>query len=184
MRNLFTVCAKLGGLFQIYRGLTVVLPTALFFSTMGNSQAPNMIVYVQVIGSAAISGLLTFGMAWLLLCRTQWLADILKIPEGDVSGALEENVILRTGVKLIGVYIAVQAIPVVFRISLQWLSSAAASNEFVTSASSTMFLAGDVGGIWSGMLTALLQLGLGVFMLSYTGTVLGLVTKHDNSPGG
>ncbi len=121
MRKLFIAAAKVFGLLQVYAGLayvTGIIPFVAMFTEAGSSSD-------TVVTSTGFSGvslpftiigllatlILTFGVAWLLLFRTTWLADKLKLPETEETGTLAKDSILLIGVTLIGVYITVNAAP-------------------------------------------------------------------------
>lgn len=63
--------------------------------------------FVVFVCGDMLSIALSLGMAWLLLARTEWLADKLKIrDEGGVEG-VEKYPLMLIGVKLIGLYVAI-----------------------------------------------------------------------------
>ncbi len=108
MRNLFLVLAKLAGLFQIYRVCVVAIHTGLMIATTPQRDAlPATLESHLLLGLVGVG--LPFFMAWLLLTRTEWLANKLKIGKEGLSEELKDDVVLRTGTKLIGLYAAVTA---------------------------------------------------------------------------
>jgi len=121
MRKLFIVVAKVFGLLQVYYGLAYVTSIIPFFAMFART-ASNTGVEVT---STSFSGeslpftlvgllatlVLTFGVAWLLLFRTTWIADKLGIPEEQAEVVLANDSILLIGIILIGVYITAKAAP-------------------------------------------------------------------------
>ena len=121
----------------------------------------------------AVSGLigivlyfcLSLGMAWMLLARTDWIADKLKIQDEGESGILKDDVILRTGAKLIGLYVTVHAIPGFARAILD----------------SRIFVSWHVGiHFWTKIIPAAIQLGLGLFFTFKSSKVLDLITEKKD----
>jgi hypothetical protein len=161
MRRLFLVLAKLAGLVLVYLALVNVIQIGFTIHVMTGPAAPP--------GGQAISGALgiflcfclSLAMAWLLLARTEWLADRLRIREDAATGIPGDDVILRTGIALIGVYVTVNAIPAFARAILD----------------SGIFLALHEGGrFWSRLLPAAVQLGLGLFCAFRSRRVLDWIT--------
>ncbi len=122
MRPLFIVVCKVIGLMQIYTGLTYIfgiLPLLRMLTTQAESPdaetAMSTVFYGEQITLSAISlgamAMLTFGMAWLLLVKSDWFADNLKISTTDAVPLLQVETLLYAGTKLIGLYIIVQGIP-------------------------------------------------------------------------
>jgi len=54
---------------------------------------------------------LSGGMTWVLLRRTQWLADKLDIPNDELPGEINKDVMLFCGTILLGIYVTVQSAP-------------------------------------------------------------------------
>jgi len=121
MRKIFIAMAKVFGLLQVYYGLayaTSIIPIVTMFArTTSNSGVE--VTATSFSGESlpyTLIGLLatlvlTLGVAWLLLFRTTWLADKLKIPEEQEVGGLANDSILLIGITLIGVYITAKTAP-------------------------------------------------------------------------
>jgi hypothetical protein len=106
---------------------------------------------------------LSLGMAWLLLARTEWLADKLKIQDEARIENLDKHPILLVGVKLIGVYVAVRAIPSLARAMLD----------------ARHIWEGQVGlQLWNKIIPAALQLGLGLFLALRSEKVVDIITNR------
>ncbi len=128
MRSLFIVVSKVYGLMQAYTGVTyifMVLPMLRMLSRSSDSSDAETImstafhgeqITLSVISLGAMV-ILTFGIAWLLLFRTEWLADRLKIQTSDAPPSPSLETLLHAGTKLIGLYVVVQGIPLL----AQWL---------------------------------------------------------------
>ena len=119
MRSLFIVVSKIYGLMQAYAGLTYIFTVIPMFSMLGadddsvvSTAFHGEQITLSVISLGAMASL-TFGIAWLLLFRTEWLADKLKIPKSESSSSPSPSVeiLLYSGTKLIGLYVVVQGIP-------------------------------------------------------------------------
>lgn len=109
MRNHFVVFTKLIGLLMISWVLNSigVIHRAMgnFMSTpVGSSWNPPTGLLISL---TLISVLLLFMVVWILVRRTEWLADKLGITSnGDLEPSREQtSVILHVGVRLLGIYI-------------------------------------------------------------------------------
>jgi hypothetical protein len=167
MRRLFLVLAKLVGLLQLYWALAGFIQIGPIFTML---HAPSGPIQVEQILTNLIGIVLYFalslGMAWLLLARTEWLADRLKVQdEGGVDG-LDKHPMLLVGVKLIGVYVTVLAIPSLARALLN----------------SWQILAGQIGlRVWHGIIPSALQLGIGLFLALKSDKVVEIITKKEET---
>ena len=169
MRRIFIVLAKLIGLLQIYWGLTYVATITLLFgqiSRMDASEAGQF--FIQLVG-ILVYGFLAFGMAWLLLARTEWLADRLGIQADEHPIVLSEDIALQAGMKLVGVYFFVRAVPAVVRSILQASSSGLWGRHSVS--------------IWTTMVPNVLQVVLALLLLIRTPYVLRLVVRGEATSG-
>lgn len=121
MRALFVAVSKVCGLVQVYSGLVYITAMLPILHMLGQSKAKgaDVITYTTFYGenivltavSMAAMLVLTFGVAWLLLFRTVWLADKLRIPATNGGTSLPVEQIIRIGTKLIGLYVIVQGLP-------------------------------------------------------------------------
>jgi hypothetical protein len=169
MRKIFIVLAKLIGLLQIYWGLAYAAAITLVFgqiSPMAASAGGQF--FIQLVG-ILVSGFLAFGMAWLLLARTEWLADRLGIEADEHPVVLSEVVVLKTGMKLLGAYFLTRAVPAVVRSTLQ--------------ASSVGLWGGHSLSIWTTMVPSVLQVVLALLLLIRTSYVLRLVARGEVTSG-
>lgn len=115
MRNLFIVLAKLAGLFQLYFVMLQFLQFAMLMLAINDGQVE------WGYGGRTLAGLafyiaVTATVTWLLLVKTTWLAKVLRIPEDESFGSLDSSLWLSVGVKLIGVYVTVYALPAFVRV--------------------------------------------------------------------
>ena len=167
MRRLFIVLAKIIGLLQVYWGLTYFFSIVIFIRGMGRMTSNGAGNYSSQIIGIILYAVLSFGMAWLLLFKAEWLADKLKIKSDDELPAVSHDVLLNAGVKLIGLYILAGAIP---------------------SLSRAIFEA-DTCGLWGGSSTVLLiqvipaiiKVLLGFLFAIRTEFVLNLVSKGERA---
>ena len=165
MKRLFLVLAKLVGLFQVYWALVNFMQIGFTLSMIGRSESTHFGQIVASLAGIVTYFVLSLGMAWLLLARTEWLADKLKIQdEAEIEG-LDKRHILLVGVKLIGVYVTVYAIPSLAR-------------ELLVS---QRLWEGQIGlQVWSKIIPAALQLGLGLYLALKSETVVEIMTKKKN----
>jgi hypothetical protein len=159
MRNLFVVVAKLFGLVQVYSALTS-LGIAVGFATQVAGAEPTHIGQQVIINVTIISfySILSFGLAWLLLCRTEWLADRLAIQCDGTRVEMTGADILHVGTKLIGIFVIVRALPDLVRVLIE----------------SRIWTQGEVLGLytWSKVVSSVLEVTLGLVLVLKTRTIL------------
>lgn len=167
MRTIFIAVAKVFGLLQVYYGIayaTSILPLMRVFgskevTTTGFSGGHYAYTLVGVI----CTFILTFGTAWLLLCRTTWIADKLRIPDEPECGSISTDTIILTGTVLLGIYTVLQAAPTLV---------------------SRSFYPGDYGQWFiSSICGAAFKLALGLFLTIRPRTVMNLLAKGEKIHG-
>jgi len=165
MRRLFLVLAKLVGLLQAYWALVNFMQIGFTLSMVGRSESTHFGQMVVSLVGIGMYFVLSLGMAWLLLARTEWLADKLKVQdEAEIEG-LDKHPVLLVGVKLIGVYVAVHAIPSLARSLLD----------------ARHLWEGQSGlHLWNKIIPAALQLGLGLFLALKSEKVVQLMARREN----
>ncbi|PIV17840.1 MAG: hypothetical protein COZ15_05775 [Elusimicrobia bacterium CG_4_10_14_3_um_filter_49_12_50_7] len=110
MRKLFIVIARLIGLQQL---CAVILLVPLTFSQVliaghfSDAMKDSLHLVVVLLGSPVLS----LVMCWLLIIKTEWLADKFNINENDNLPFFDNDGVLKIGSKLMGIYIAILAIP-------------------------------------------------------------------------
>ena len=170
MRRLFLVLAKLVGLMQAFQAFMVLIQvgsmvnTALGFSA-GRASDPSLYGYIMGL---FVSFPLSLGLAWLLLFRTEQVADFLRVGPDEPVPAFRRDVLLNAGVKLIGLYVAAEAIPSLAR----WLFEA----RYFTQRRPNFPLT------WTGILQPALALVVGVVLIAKTRQIVGLITRDDWTP--
>ena len=171
MRRIFIVLAKLSGLLQIYWGLTHLSSLTLFIGQMArmeSSEFGHRAIQIQMGGIIGFA-LLAFGMAWVLLARTEWLADKLKIHSDDQLPAMSDDTVLRAGIKVVGVYILASAIPGLVKA--------------ISEASAYGLWEGRLTAIWTKIIPSVLRVALALFLAIRTERVLSLLTKGEKAQG-
>jgi hypothetical protein len=152
MRNLFIVLAKVVGLLQI--------PILIGY-------LDQMILYFFVSTNYAVSVInccFHAAFTWLLLFRSTWIADRLRIQDGEMPTPPAHS-LLNIGLKLMGIYILVHAIP-----------------EFVWYLMMPFYQDPQiVTQIWIRIVPILLKIGLGLFLVFKTNRVIELITR-DSKP--
>lgn len=169
MRRLFVVFAKLLGLLQIYWALLTFVQIGFVFTMFdhsGSNQSGQILA--SLIGTFLYFAM-ALGMAWLLLVRTEWLANKLKIQADDQLPTLSDDTILHAGIKVVGIYILVNAIPILMQ---------------------TVFLATtqDMRGYsfspaWTNVISSVLQVILALPLIIRTHDVIRLIAKGENTQG-
>lgn len=167
MRRLFLVLAKLVGLLQVYWAFVNFMQIGFAISMMIRSEPTEVGQVLSGLIGVVLYFSLSLGMAWLLLARTDWIADKLKIRDEGESAVPPDDVILRTGVKLIGLYVTVYAIPGFAKAILE----------------SRLFIAWQVGiHFWTKILPAAIQLAIGLFFTFKSSKVLEWITRDKEMP--
>jgi len=191
MRTLFIAISKVIGLLQVYTGLTyifTILPlmrmldhhsssenNALFMRTAYGSS------FALTVTSIAAMLVLTFGVAWLLLFRAEWLADKLKVPEQNDQPPLSGDAILGAGARLLGLFFVVQAAPELAGALAKAISHAqwAFGERDVMGGESFRQCLFD--GVWTGLLRPAIKLGLGLVLALKTETVLSWMNRKKET---
>ena len=169
MRRIFIVLAKLIGLLQIYWGLTYLSSIALFIGQMARMESSEFGQLAIQMGGILGFALLAFGMAWLLLARTEWIADKLKIKVDDQLPVLSDDVVLQAGIKVVGVYILANAIPGLVKA--------------ISEASAYGLWDGHLTTLWTKIIPSVLQVALALFLAIRTKHVLSLLAKGEKAQG-
>jgi hypothetical protein len=174
MRSLFIVVSKIYGLIQAYTGLTyifTVLPLLRMFSQqLGSPDAETSMrtvfngeqITLSVVSLAAMV-VLTFGIAWVLIFRAEWLADKLLPPATDLPTTPSLETLLSAGTKLIGLLIIVQGIPSLVQslFPLRHIMSSLGSHR------------------WSPLSAQLLRIAIGAFLVIKTRPVVSFIIGKD-----
>lgn len=167
MRRLFIVLAKLFGVYQVYAALVGFMQVCLIFiSIVGIREADRFAggasQYFPALAFALTYLLLALGMAWILLMRTDWLADKMDLKDDGIPEGGQEGALLRTGVKLIGLYVTVSALPAIVRLFL----------------GPTLFSSNPPRlDFWSQGVPLIIQLALGLFLAIWADRALDLLTQ-------
>jgi hypothetical protein len=186
MRTLFIAVCKVCGLLQVYTGLvyiTSVLPIMRMLENMFISKGGVVEMRTSCGSSLSLTATsvmallaLTFGAAWLLLFRAEWLADRLKVPENEGQSPVSGAVILDAGVRLLGLFAIIQAAPdLIGKLGITF-----SSLQQLTSARESMG-AGVVGwtlvsGIWASLVPPALKLVFGLLLALKSNSVINWIT--------
>ncbi len=169
MRRVFVVVAKVVGVVQLYHWVSYFASIWLIFSFASDSYGAGRVNrFLQVAGVLGYV-LLTLGVIWLLLLKTEWLADKLGIKEDDSLPEISTDVILRVGFQLVGLYMFLVSLPKIFGVIFQ--------------VGSYSWMGGMTKHIWSSALPAVLQVVLSLFLLIRTDMILKLIKKGEKAPG-
>ena len=178
MRPLFIVVSKICGLLQVYAGVTyliMVLPLVGMLRHAPDSAEAEMVTKTMFHGeyirlsfvSLGAMVAVTFGVAWLLVFRADWLADKLKIPDADTPTSSSVAAILYAGVKLIGLFIIVQGIPLLAQGLFQLRH---------------MMPFGSY--LWETMALPVVRILIGVLLVVKTQRIVGLIVKERSAEQG
>ena len=111
MRSIFIAVSKVFGLIQVYEALLLIVGMVsiihgLFYASFSGVADFGM-TWLFGIGSVVLSFLIYLGLAWLLIFKTEWLADKLRIPEQIGIDVPPRDQLLFIGIVLVGLYISV-----------------------------------------------------------------------------
>jgi hypothetical protein len=170
MRRLFLVLAKLVGLMQAFRAFMILIQVGSMVnrvvgSSAGRSSDPSLYGYIMGL---FVSFPLSLALAWLLLFRTEQVADFLGVAPDEPFPAFRRDVLLNAGVKLMGLYLAAQAIPSLARwiFEAHYLAQRRMPNSFYT---------------WASVLEPVLTLGVGIVLIAKTRQIVALITRDDQT---
>jgi hypothetical protein len=169
MRRLFIVLAKLIGLLQVYWGISYLISIPVVYGQMAAMDSTSGFFVVNQVGGFLCYALAAFVMAWLLLARTDWVADKLGIQEDDQLPAVSDEAILKAGVKLVGLYVLVHAVP-------SLVKSVSDGSSFAR------------GGSWiisrlSFIIPPVFRILLSLLLLVRTERVLSLIARGERTEG-
>lgn len=187
MRTLFIAAGKVFGLLQIYTGLACiasVLPLIRVFCEPSSSTATTVKTFYGssfTLTAISISSMLilTFGTAWILLFRAEWLADKLKLPEEGDDVPFGTAALLGTGVRLIGIFFVVQSAPQLLSNLCRTISSAQQLISLRNSMGSDVLGRALFEGIWSGLVAEAVKLTLALLLVFKTDSVLNLLQRKE-----
>lgn len=170
MRRIFIVLAKLIGLLQLYWGLTYLASIPVFMGQMTGIESNFGGGFLaKQVGGLLCYALISFAMAWLMLARTDWLAGRLNIQTDDQFPVVSDDVVLKAGIKIVGVYILVHAIPSLVK--------------SVADSSSLALEGGWFRAIMSNILSPLLRAVISLLLLIRTEMVLSLIARGEKADG-
>ncbi len=191
MRTLFIAVGRVFGLLQVYYGLayvTSMLP-ALSMMQRATSDATGEVTartfsgatVALTTGSMVATLVLTFGVAWLLLFRTDWLADKLRMPERGAQAPLSAEAILRVGAILLGLFVIIQAVPDLVGKLGRTISGIQQIVRLRDSMGSGVMGHALFDGIWSGLVAPALKLALGLVLVLKTDSVLNWIDRKKQT---
>jgi hypothetical protein len=167
MRPLFLVLAKLTGLLHLYWTLGGIVQMFVLFGTMGSiGPGKSASALIPSLGFAAYVAL-ALGLTWILLAKTDWLADKLGIPADAPMERPTHAVLLRVGIQLIGAFAIVQALPALARALVSLQQTGGLTSRFVH---------------WHSGVAPLVQLALGLFLAFRANTIAARLDRSSVPP--
>ena len=104
MRKYFVIGGKLLGVYLLYSSLTMLFGTISYIVISFNSQSDPFGKIAMI--SSVVSLIILLIFSFVLLFRTDWLADLVKLDEESEDFLkIKSEFILRGGIVLIGLYI-------------------------------------------------------------------------------
>ena len=166
MKQLFSVFAKLLGLFQLYTALTSAMQWVSMLTMIARSEPAPFTGMLLGAAGVLIFLAVAFAAAWILIAKTGWLADKVGIRDDAPVAGLEQVPALGVGICLIGIFVTVQSLPEVVRLVM----------------TRNMWGNGAPAFIWPQLLPAVLKLALGLFLALQPGRTAALVTREHRLP--
>ena len=166
MKKLFVVACKIIGLLQLYWAFATLLQVGFALSMTRNSveAAPQNAMWL--VGTVLYS-LLAFAVAYVMIFRTNALCRIAGLPdEPDSAKAPPQEVLLKTGILLIGLYFVLVPIPGIVKHIADALHYKQITQQF-------SWISQTVGYVC--------QMGLAVFLLRKPDKVIDLITRKKDS---
>lgn len=163
MRNLFIVLAKVVGLLQISTTISYLYVLNGYLAEVGYSEdwLAGLCRHLgSIIGTCVNMGLI-LGFVWVLLFYTNWIADRLGLPEGELD-VPEPSSFLRIGIKLLGIYVLVEAVP-----SFIWVMIE--PRAFDPDQSAAHF--------WIRIVPTVLKFGFGLILVGKTTSIMELISR-------
>lgn len=175
MRSMFIVVCKVFGLVQLYQAATYVLMAPMWLPALREYSADSYdatVVRTGLLGGytaftiVSFGGMivLTFVVAWLLICRAEWLADKVRIPASDDIGPIPAPSLVYAGTKLIGLLLVVLGISPLVEGFLNMQHAAFLSPY-----------------MWAQILPALLRVVIGLVLLLKTEAVVRFITWNERA---
>ncbi len=167
MRRLFLVFAKLFGLFQIFSVLQAVVTVFMMLSQMVLKPSVDAMAYIIVPVVVAVVEFLFF---WIMVFKTEWLADRLGLSDGEIILTVNKDVILNLGIQLVGLYVLITALP----------SLVGQLAQLIYAMQQTGVVVPRLGGIQPNMLvTPALKVVAALVLLLKTSYVVGLIVREQ-----
>ena len=191
MRTLFVALGRVYGLVQLYLGVVYVismLPMLVMMMHTSESGSGPMTLqtfsgtYLMLTkGSMIATLILTLGAAWLLIFRTEWLADKLRLPAYETQPPVSADAIFHAGARLLALFVIIQAAPDL--IGKLGLASIITQQYFgVQNAMDLLSTKTPVfPTLWSTLVAPALKLILGVFLLIRTDAILNWIQKRSRT---
>jgi hypothetical protein len=167
VRNLFIVLAKVVGLLQIPTALQYLNYLILFFcQAVYNENQWYEFGKSSIFITGNILGIgLAVGLAWALLFHTNWIADRLALPEGESNWPKPDS-LLYMGIKLLGLFVLVGAIPVFINVTVN--PKVIDSENFFPH-------------FWNRIFPSILKLAFGLLLVFKTTKIIELISR-DSKP--
>ncbi len=172
MKRLFIVIAKLFGLIQLSRMLIVlfqIVPQLGFFAVSGGEDEGDVFFRLYSLSGSLAYFVMSGALAWLLLARTEWLANRCRIPDDNGEALPGAGTLLRVGTILVGVYVTVHAFPKLGReiSNMFFYMSDMRPHQYII----------DIEA-----LPAAIELALGLYLALRSDHVLRLIDKFQKGP--
>jgi len=109
MRNIFNALLKVIGIWMATVGVANVVNAA---SSIVNAMGMSLNYYLSLSGVYLIAAGVRFFLAWVLIFKTDWVADKARVPKDEIPcKPLERASLFPMGIQLAGVYFLFTAIP-------------------------------------------------------------------------
>jgi len=185
MRTLFIAAGKVFGLLQIYSGIAYMTSMLPLIRAFNQPSSPTAITVRTFYGSSftltvvsmICTLVLTFGVAWLLLFRADWLADKLKLPDDEPKAPLGAELLLSVGVRLIGIFFVLKSAPQLIGYIGRTISRAHQIASLSDQMGSGMLQRALFDEFWSSIVIEAVKLTLALLLVLKTDVILNRIMR-------
>ncbi len=180
MRKIFIPLSKLFGILQLYTGLCYFLNLLPVLPALFKEPSENVagaLIETSFYGQSVVLTkvsmfvmlILTIAVGWILIFKSDWLADRLAIPHSHDNLNEPASDYLTVGIKLIGLYMIVQGIPTIVQ-KLFYVIQSSVPPAYILIA----------------IVPLLIRMALGFFLVVKTHSIFGLLSTakigRNNEP--
>jgi len=184
MRNVFNALMKIIGLWMVCLGiLNLVTALSSILNLANASQYYKVDYFILLCAIYLIAAGLRFVFAWVLIFKTDWVANRLKVSKDEtLCQPLDRSILFPMGIQLLGLYFLLTAIPTLLHavarhgeisvwsaigFSLPWMAQACLSAICIFKADAIVKFITDKANVKWTKLVVITLLGIGFAILIF-----------------